>query len=784
MHFIFRREFRWAVPVALVLSQLFTASTAIAAGFGPDRKEDAAATIIRATSVSLVSPPVVGVVKDSAGQPIPLAQVIVVQLNRVASTNDQGEFRFTGLPAGSYHVTAMRIGFAPAHVDITVPESGDDVNVAIVMRQAAIQISPVQVTATPSGSDPRELSQAVTTLTGQELSRQITSSVAQTLSEQPGIAVRYNGPAATAPVIRGLQGERVLVLQDGDRASDLSSAAPDHGVSIDPLTAERLEVVRGPASLLYGNQALGGVVNVISNDIPTSIPTHVDGYFATQLETVNPGGGVAAGATVPLSRGFALVARGGGRHTDPLKEGGGTTLLNSFYKNYYGVGGFGFGTDRATGGIIYRGYKFDYGLPSDGGELSKIDGKRNEVVGRTDFNTGNSLVNSVRLSGTAQWYSHAEIDMETGNTNTSFNLKTQTADLLARTRFGPVSGALGASGLFKQYAALGDEALTPAANSNGLGAFFFQELALANTHGDMDARVPKLQFGGRFDSYRIDIKPSDPKFDQFVGKRNFDLFSGSVGLNVPLGNMLTGAVSAARAFRAPSVEELSSNAFHEAAGTYDFGNPNLKSEINQGVEGILRLQTTRLNGQFSGFYNGIQNYITPNIVKDTTFDDGSGPVTVPLNRISQADAVLKGVEGKLEAEVAPNVVLGTMGDMVHGEFKDSRVPLPFMPAARLGALARYDNGKLSAGAEYRHAFAQNRVPPAVSPEDPAGLATDAYDLLNLSLGYNLILRGEVNAITFRVDNVFDERYLDATSRIKTFAFNPGRNFALVYRLQF
>jgi iron complex outermembrane receptor protein len=107
-----------------------------------------------------------------------------------------------------------------------------------------------------------------------------------------------------------------------------------------------------------------------------------------------------------------------------------------------------------------------------------------------------------------------------------------------------------------------------------------------------------------------------------------------------------------------------------------------------------------------------------------------------------------------------------------------------MPAARLGALARYDNGKLSAGAEYRHAFAQNRVPPAVSPEDPAGLATDAYDLLNLSLGYNLILRGEVNAITLRVDNVFDERYLDATSRIKTFAFNPGRNFALVYRLQF
>jgi iron complex outermembrane receptor protein len=769
--------------MAFLFSLLFPASPAHAAGFR-NVADKAPRAALEPSVGARVSPPIVGVVKDSTGQPVPLAQVIVVQLNRVASTNDQGEFRFTGIPAGSYHITAMRIGYAPSHVDVTVPETGNDVNVTITMHASAVQISTVQVTATPTGSDPRELSQAVTTLSGQELSRKITSSVAQTLAEEPGIAVRYNGPAATSPVIRGLQGERVLVLQDGDRAADLSSAAPDHGVSIDPLTAERLEVVRGPASLLYGNQALGGVVNVISNDIPTSIPTHVDGYFATQAESVNPGGGVAAGVTVPVGRGLALVARGGGRHTDPMKEGGGTELLNSFYKNYYGIGGFGFGSNRATGGLVYRGYKFDYGLPSDGGEFAKIDGKRNEVVGRADVTTGNPVLNSLRIGGTAQWYSHAEIDEETGGTNTSFNLKTQTADLLARTMFGPVSGALGASGLFKQYAALGDEALTPAANSNGLGAFFFEEVPLANTGGDLDARVPKLQVGGRFDSYRIDIKPGDPKFDPFIGKRNFDQFSGSVGLNVPLGPFVNGAVSVARAFRAPSVEELSSNAFHEAAGTFDVGNPNLTSEVNQGIEAILRLDAHRLNGQFSAFFNDIKNYITPNIVGDTTFDDNGTPATEPLNHISQADARLKGAEGRLEAEIVPNFVIGTMGDIVRGEFKDSKAPLPFMPAARLGALARFDNSKFSAGAEFRHAFAQNRVPPAVSADDPAGLPAEAYNLLNVSMGYNLLTRGQVNSITLRVDNVFDERYVDATSRIKTFAFNPGRNFALVYRLQF
>jgi iron complex outermembrane receptor protein len=236
----------------------------------------------------------------------------------------------------------------------------------------------------------------------------------------------------------------------------------------------------------------------------------------------------------------------------------------------------------------------------------------------------------------------------------------------------------------------------------------------------------------------------------------------------------------ARAFRAPSVEELSSNAVHGAEGAYDVGNPNLKAEVNQGLEGILRPETTRVNGQFSAFYNNIQDYITPNSVGDTTVDGE----TMPLNHISQADALLRGVEGRIEGEVVHNIVLGTMGDMVRGEFKDSKVPLPFMPAARLGALARYDNGTISAGGEYRHAFAQDRVPPAVSSEDPAGLATSAYALLNLSVGYNLTVRGQVNTITLRVDNMFDERCVDATSRIKSFAFNPGRNFALVYRLQF
>jgi iron complex outermembrane receptor protein len=725
-----------------------------------------------------------GVVKDTAGHPIGSVQVIIARLNRTATTNDQGAFRFVALPAGTYHVATQRIGFAPGHADVIIPASGPDVNVTITLVPAAVELTNVQVTATVTGSDPRDVPQSVTSLSGQDLARQIGGTVAQTLGNEPGISVRYNGPAATSPVIRGLQGERILVLQDGDRAADLSSAAPDHGVSIDPLTASRIEVVRGPASLLYGNQALGGVVNVISNDIPTSIPTHIDGYFAGQTESATPGASVAGGATVPLNDNFALVARGGVRRTNDLRQGGDLKLPNSFYHNYNGVGGFGFASGSATGGLVYRGYKFDYGLPSGEGERAKIDGHRHEIVGRTDLTLNAGALSSLRIGATGQWYQHAEINQETGETNTSFDLKTQTVDVLARTRAGRTSGAIGLSGLFKQYAALGEEALTPAANSNGFGGFVFQEIALGTPSTDPDARLPKLQLGGRMDAYRIDLKAGDEKFDDFVGKRTFNQFSGSIGLSLPIGGHATLAGSAARAFRAPSVEELSSNAFHEAAGTYDFGNPSLKAEVNQGVDAVLRVEAHGINGQLAAFYNDIQNYITPNIVGDTTIDGDDGPIDVPLNRISQADATLRGLEGHLEAEVVPHFVLGAMGDMVRGRLKATKTPLAFIPAARLGALTRWDDGRYSLSAQYRHAFKQDRVPPSAAEDDPAGIATPAHDLLDLSAGLTLPIAGRITSIVLRVDNVFDEKYVDATSRLKSFALNPGRNFALVYRLLF
>jgi iron complex outermembrane receptor protein len=734
-------------------------------------------------AASAPTPVLHGVVKDSSGAALPNVQVVVTVLGRTARTDAGGRFSFVGLPAGTYHLRSLLIGHAPGHADVVVPTSGADINITITMLATPMRLSSVQVTATPIASDPRDVAQSTTELSGQALSRQLGATVAQTLSSEPGMSMRFNGPAATAPIIRGLQGERILVLQDGDRTADLSSAAPDHGVSIDPLTAERIEVVRGPASLLYGNSALGGVVNVISNDIPSSIPTRIDGYVAAQTESATPGGAGAAGVNVPLGQHLSLVLRGGGRNADDLRQGGGDKLANTFYRNYYGNAGLGFGGDNANGGAVFREYNFNYGLPSASGERARIEGHRHELAARSDFTFGTPFVNSLRASATGQWYQHSEINEETNTVNTSFDLKTQTMDLLARTRAGQVTGAFGASGILKQYAATGDEALTPAANSNGAGLFVYEDVPLGSTASNPDARVAHLQMGARYDLYHIDSKSGADKFGA-PRSLSFNSASGSIGLTVPIGAGLSLGGSAARSFRAPTVEELFSNAFHAAAGTYDIGNPNLKAETNQGVDAVLRLDLPKVNGQVAAFYNSIQNYITPNIVRDTALvgDDGSIS-TVPVNQFSQADATLRGVEGKLEWQVAPHVVLGGMGDMTRGRLTTGE-PLPYMPAARLGGLARWDNGLFSTEGEFRHAFAQNLVPPSVAEGDPSAMATGSYNLVNLSLGLNLPVGTRLNSVTLRADNLLDEKYVDATSRLKGFAFNPGRNLSLVYKVLF
>jgi iron complex outermembrane receptor protein len=294
-----------------------------------------------------------------------------------------------------------------------------------------------------------------------------------------------------------------------------------------------------------------------------------------------------------------------------------------------------------------------------------------------------------------------------------------------------------------------------------------------SSHGDAhEQRRPTLQLGARYDTYAIRTSASeDPRFGP-AARRSFSNVSGSVGVSLPLGRAGSLGFSAARAFRAPTVEELFSNGFHAAAGSFDIGNPELAAEVNQGLDAVLRTQSQSVSIQLSGYYNRIADYIAP-VPIGTVIVDGE---EFPEVEYRQRDATLSGAEGVAEANLTPRVVAGVMGDITRGRFTDG-APLPFMPAPRLGGTVRWENAGLSAGVEVRHAFRQ--------PETPAAeFRTDDYTLVHTQLGWSFIGRSAVNSITLRVDNLLDAEYREATSRIKHVAANPGRNFSLVYRVLF
>lgn len=727
------------------------------------------------------APPIVGRVRDAAGNGLPNARIVINELNRSILSGNDGSFVIRAVRPGTYHLDVTLLGYAPSHAVVTVPVEGPDVRVDVVLRPTVLSLEGINVTASPRSADPLNITQSTVELSGKALERNMGASVAQTLASQPGLSTRYGGPAASTPVIRGLAGERVLVVQNGQRTGDLSSTSADHGLTVDPLAASRIEVVRGPASLLYGNNALGGVVNVISTDIPTTIPGEVSGFFAAQGESVNPGGALTGELTMPLGETLALNARGGGRHADDVRTGGGGTLHNTFYNNLYGTAGLGYVTEQVQGGVSLGAYTFGYGLPvaehedeapdehEEHGGIS-IEGSRLEANGRATVAFGDRGFTTLRLDANAQRYQHDEIEPE-GEVGTRFRLDTQTGNLTAKTRFGRLDGAVGISALRKDYSPEGEEALTPGAESRTGGVFVYQELPLG-----ADAAGPSLQLGARYDVYQVRPEETDDARFANVRDREFSNVSGSLGLNVPVTSQLSASLSVAQSFRAPTVEELFSNAFHHAAGTYDVGDPDLELEINRGAEAVLRAQSEHVNAQVAAFYSRIDNYITPEVIGDTmVVDEHDGEeLSVPMNRFRQDDAHLRGFEGQVEAVVSRRVVLGVMGDLVRGDFIDGG-PLPFMPAARVGGSARWDDGTYSLGVEARHAFEQERA-------DPEEFRTDAYTLVNASAGLSLRRGGRIHSIVLRADNLLDEEYREPTSRI--LVSSPGRNLSLVYRILF
>lgn len=721
---------------------------------------------------------VTGVVRDERGDPIAAARVTLTPGEITVGTDRAGSFRLAVRRAGEHQLLVVAIGHAPERRWLTV-RGADTVHVAMVLRATALSLAGITVSATPTARDPLAVAQPTSTLGGRDLERAMGATLAHTLAGQPGVNSRSQGPAASMPIIRGLTGDRIVVLQDGQRAGDVASTASDHAVTIDPLSAREVEIVRGPAALLYGSNALGGVVNVISDDIPRLIPERRLSSLSLNGESASEGGGTMLEITQPLGTSTALRVRAGARSHGDMQLGGGDgrVLANTSMRNEHAVVGIGHsrGTDGGGGGVVLRRYAFEYGLPwreraADG---IRLRGIRHEVAARGELPLS-GLFAGVRADATSQWYAHDEVGTD-GAIATALALRTHQVQVLARTApHGALGeGAIGASVLVRRNGVEGGQALTPPNASDVAGVFAFQELHLRGVHPVL--RGVRMPLGVRVERAVLRSETSD-RFGE--GRhRPFTGVSASAGLAVPLSRQSSLALNVARAVRPPTAEDLFSRAGHAGTGAFEIGNPDLRAERTTGIDAILRTEHARLRSQLAVFSSHVSGWIGLYPAgRDTVVHAGDASKTLPLFIVSQRTARLRGMEGLVERPLFAHLVGTLSGDLVYARDNGGQ-PLPFMPPARIGGAARWDDGRLQGGISLRHAFGQSSV--------PAGeISTPRYTLVEAHAGIRFTTGARVHSLLLRGENLGNLLYRDPASRVKDFAPSAGRNVSLAYRVYF
>jgi len=716
-----------------------------------------------------------GRVVDRDGHAVAGATVVVVELHRVALTQTDGQFRFADLPAGSYTVTVRRLGFAPLARPVTVSGSA---TLDLTLERTSVWVEPLTVTATRAPLDVFSSPLPTEALSEDRLRRAQSVSLAHALAQLPGINALTTGQQIGKPVIRGLTGPRVLVLEDGSRLEDYSWSDED-GPSVDARLAQRVEVIRGPASVLYGSDALGGVVNVIPEELPDANGGPRAMRTGFEISAASNNAELEGAARVEGASGnWGWRLFGIGRFASSLHTPAGE-LDNTGFSALSGEAAVGTRGARGSTTLRYTRYGGEFKLleaegpasGEEGGPERKLADDRVQLAG--DYSLG-----GVRLETKAQWQRHSLIEVsDTGMSpsgapleGTAFDLllNTLSLDVLAHHTVGPqLRGTFGASGVHQTNDTRGVIPLVPGARINSGALFAFEEATIG--------RVSFLA-GGRVDLRRL-TADSNAVLKRGPEQRDYTAWSGNAGIVYRPRAAVALTANLGRAWRAPTLFELFSNGAHLGEARYEIGDAGLKPEAGTNMDVGVRWQGARVRIELAGYRNAIDRfiYITPtdSFVTVST----SPPDSLRVYRYQYADARLLGGEASVEVEVAAPLTLRARADAVRGTNRATNQPLPLVPPARAVFGAELHRSGLTwsdrayAGVEVEVATRQTRL-------NPLDIPTGGYTLLNLSAGFARPVRGRPCRVDLAVRNATNVSYRSFLSRYKEFALNPGRNAVL------
>ena len=762
-----------------------------------------------------------GTVTNAAGKPLANATVEIEALKRVTSTNELGEFTFSNVKEGDYTLHIFASGFAHLHEHAQV-QSDNAEGANFVLARSAIEV--IDVHATPMHLSVMESATPVSVLSGETLRRQQAATLGDTLEKLPGVQSNFHGNVASTPIIRGLSGPRVLITQNGLDVSDVSRVGPDHAVASEASTAKQIEVLRGPATLFFGSGAIGGVVNVVDQRVPTSTETR--GEFVLETQTVNDQKLGTFNVTTGVDN-IAFYADGFYRDSNDYETpvapdiddpDGAHVVENSNEES----NGFTLGTsylfDQGYVGVAVERFEREYGVPghSHGGDTSvfaDLEQTKYQLLG--EYNFTNDFLQSVHFRAGYTDYEHAEV--EGGLVGTTFSNETE--ELRVELLHKPMAGWRGGISLHYKGSdvfAQGEEAFTPPSEMEMFAVALMEERHFGDFLVQLGARaesvtldassvlLPELDAHEHDDEHAHDEHEGSEFVRQFAVDQEITPISLSAGVVYTINESYNVGVSLSRSERAPSASELLSFGPHIGTRTYEIGalfdlseegefvlsQTAIDLETANNIDLTFRKTQGDVGFVFNAFYNQVDNYYfqeETGLFAESGHDhdhdeEGHGEEEhsedehsdeLPVYLFGSADAILHGFELQVAWQTTDNLKLDFFADYVKARLKDGGA-LPRTSPMRVGSHVAYTLDNIRADLDITYFAKQDDI-------STFETETDGYTLVDASITYDIPL-GDIDlSVYLSGENLTDEEARVHTSFLKDIAPRPGRNFAFGVR---
>lgn len=709
-----------------------------------------------------------GQVTDSKTRlPIAGATISLLQLRSSTSSDQQGHYNFKSLPSsGRYLVEVRFIGYQS--MVKTVELTAEDLSVDFALTESIIETNEVVVTGTLVTAQSRRNSTSVSVVSKDELQGNATNLIDALARQVPGLSQITTGQGISKPVIRGLGYNRVVTVSDGVKQMG-QQWGDEHGIEIDQNQPDRVEVLRGAASLMYGSDAIGGVINILEPNVPTT--GQIKGEVLSSYSTNNG----LTNSSVMLTgneNGFVWRGRGSYQNAYSYNTPAGR-YINSGFNNSNFSGMLGMNKQWGYSHLNFSYMKNNIGFhEADPGDLLYNDSKSRTLdFPRQDIRhyklalNNNFVLGGGNLKLDLGYQKNQRRELEEATPSLFFDLNTYSLD--AKYYLSEKNGwqhVVGISASQEHSVNKGTEFLIPAYDQIELGAFGYAKKTWGENTFNMGLRYDYVDNKGK--QLIIDDE------EQFAGFKNrFGNVSGALGYTHIFSEDLNFKANAGSAFRAPNPAELGSNGVHEGTFRYEIGNEDLKPERSYQADATLEFGHSIVTGSIGIYENYIHNFIYASTTKGdtkTVVGEDGDPQTYDVYRYGQVNANLYGVEGSLNFHLMNWIHLDNTFSYTHAQNNSFDRPLASIPAGVLHNTLRLEPKVTGLHAFYLSVgldnyFKQNRF------DDTFETGTDSYTLLNAGIGTTLRLGPQHLKVFATASNLTNKRYYDALSRLR-----PGR----------